>query len=178
MDMQLLFPGKYLKSAEFKGQRVTLTIKGVRLEELEGIKGTQRKGVVSLHGTAKLWVLNRTNAECLKAMWGRETDAWIGKRVTLYPEPYTDQQTGEVTTAIRVFGSPDIAQSITATISLPRKRPFERRLEKTAVKQQAPAPAPVPKPAPAPPVEPTPEPTPEPDEIPFGGGDSEVEAFL
>lgn len=130
MDMTLLFPGKYLKSAEFKGQRVTLTITGIALEELVSQKGSETKGVVAFGESKKLWVLNRTNAECLKAMWGRETDKWIGKRVTLYPEPYTDPQSGEKTTAIRVFGSPDLASNVTAVIALARKKPFQKLLQK------------------------------------------------
>ncbi len=49
-------------------------------------------------------MLNRTNGECLKAMFGRDTGEWIGKRVTLYPAEYQGE------TAIRVKGSPDMTE--------------------------------------------------------------------
>ena len=132
MDIALLFPSKYLKSAEFKGLDVTLTIADIKLEELatDG-GGTKTKGVVSFRETKKLWVINRTNSDCLKGMWGRETDNWIGKRVTLYPAPFSDPFTGEQSTAIRVRGSPDIAKDTTVEIHLPRKKPVRMTMRRT-----------------------------------------------
>ena len=121
MDYELLFPGRFLKSVEFKGQDVTLTIASLRLEELEGDSGKKMKAIVSFRETKKEWVMNRTNAECIKAMFGRETNAWIGKRVTLFPDAYTDPFTKKLGTAIRVKGSPEIRDSVNASFKLGRK---------------------------------------------------------
>lgn len=145
MDVALLFPSKYLKSAEFQGKDVTLTIAGIAIEDLADDRGgTKAKGVVTFRETKKAWVLNRTNAECAKALFGRETDRWVGKRITLYPAPFTDPFTGEVGTAIRVRGSPDIEKDMTAEVHLPRKKPTRMHLKKTAAKGNSPAPAPAP----------------------------------
>ena len=132
MDVALLHPSRFLKSQEFKGKDVTLTITGVHLEELEDEKNRkQNKGVVTFKETPKLLVINRTNSDCIKGMFGRETNNWIGKRVTLYPEPFFNNFTKEHTTAIRVRGSPDIQASTTVTIHLPRKKPTQVRMTKT-----------------------------------------------
>lgn len=161
MDVSLLFPSRFLKSAEFKGRDVTLTIASIKLEELavEG-GGTKTKGIIGFRETPKLWVLNRTNSECLKGMWGRETDAWVGKRVTLFPAPFTDSFTGEQSTAIRVRGSPDIPKSTTVEVHLPRKKPVRMTMNRTGAKaasaQQTATPPPaeetVPDPKPTPPA--------------------------
>lgn len=140
MDAALLFPSKYLKSADFKGKDVTLTIASIKLEDLADDKGgTKTKGIVAFKETPKLWVLNRTNVECVKGMFGRETDAWLNKRVTLYPAPFHDPFTNERTTAIRLRGSPDIEKQMTVEVRLPRKKPVKATMIKTG---QAGAPAP------------------------------------
>ncbi len=145
MNFDELFPGRFLKSSKFKGKDVTLTIKSVRTEELEGDKGKKLKGIVAFEKTPLELVLNRTNGECLKAMFGRETDAWLGKRVTLWPAPYHDNMTGEVTTAIRVRGSPDIDANKTFELKLARKKPTSMTMVKTSgAKGDAPAPQPGP----------------------------------
>ncbi len=133
MNYDDLFPGRFLKSSKFKGKDVTLVIKAVRTEKLPDAKGEKVKGIVAFEKTDLELVLNRTNGECFKAMFGRETDAWIGKRVTLWPAPYTDNMSGEVTTAIRVRGSPDISANITFELLLARKSPSKVTLLKTKV---------------------------------------------
>lgn len=132
MDFDALFPGRFLKAGEFQGKAVTLTIAAVKVEDLEGDNGSKTKGIVSFAESKRQLVLNRTNGECIKAMFGRNTDDWIGKRVTLYPAPYE----GDI--AIRVKGSPDIEKSFTVEIKLPRKRPYNVTLEKTTKAKPAP----------------------------------------
>ena len=146
-----LFPGRFIKSGEFQGKDVTLTISRVRIEELEGDGGKKVRGIVSFRETKKEWVLNRTNGECLKALWGKETDNWLGKRVTLWPAPFQDNLTGEKTTAIRVRGSPDIDKPCTFELKLPRKKSATVTLAKTGsqprpngAKPSAPPPEPPP----------------------------------
>lgn len=135
MDFNEMYPGRFLKSQQFKGRDVTMTIRMVRLEELEGDKGKKTKGIVSFVERPLELVLNRTNGECLKAMFGRETNAWIGKRVTLWPAPYHDNTTGEDTTCIRVRGSPDLAADKPFDLKLARKG------SKTVVMKRTGAPA-------------------------------------
>lgn len=153
MDYDELFPGRFLKSGELKGRDVTLKIANVATEELPDARGVKTnkagervrvRGIVAFEKTEKQLVLNKTNGECIKAMFGRNTDDWIGKRVTFYPA--TVDAFGEETQAIRVRGSPDLAQDLTAELKLGQKtRTAKLRRTGTAT----PKPAPVPEPAPA-----------------------------
>lgn len=147
MDYDQLFPGRFMKSGEFQGKDVTLKIATIRTEELPDEKGKDGKrvrGIIGFHGTKKELVLNRTNGECLKALFGRDTDNWIGKRVTFFPAPYTDSFTGEVGTAIRVRGSPEIASDTNVEIRLPKKKAFNMKMKKTTSGKPAAKPAPEP----------------------------------
>jgi hypothetical protein len=134
MDYDELFPGRFIKSGEFKGKDVTLTIKAVRLEALPQERGGDKvRGIIGFNETEKEWVLNRTNGECLKALFGRDTDAWVGRRITLFPEPYQGE------TAIRVRGTPEITEPLSVTVSLPRKKPYQRTMQPTGKRGGKPA---------------------------------------
>lgn len=147
-DYDELFPGRFLKSGQFKGKDVTLTISGVRLEDLPQENGQPRtRGILAFEKTKLELVLNRTNGECLREMFGRNTDNWIGKRVTFYPA--TIHAFGATETAIRVRGSPDLEKDMSIDIQLPRKKPIRATMKKTGTKngkkaEAAPAPAPEP----------------------------------
>lgn len=133
VDWDELYPGRFLKAGDFKGKNVTLKISAVKIEELIGDKGPQIKGVIAFEKTEKQWALNKTNGLCLKAMFGRSVQDWVGKRVTLFPSTWD----GEI--CIRVFGSPEIREDMTVQIALPRKRPFEMTMHKTGPNAAAPA---------------------------------------
>ncbi len=142
MNWEAMFPGKYIKSAEFNGKDVTLTVKGVVLEDLPDDKGGNKKrGVVSFNETPKALVINRTNATCFAKMFGPETNGWLGKRVTLFAAPFNDPFTGEVGTATRVRGSPDIVDAIEFQAKIGRKQ-AQFKLVKTRGKKAAPPPPP------------------------------------
>jgi hypothetical protein len=142
-DYDELFPGRFLKSGEFKGRDVTLKVRDVDIEDLPDKKGTKVnedgervrvRGIISFEKTDKQLVLNRTNGECLKAMFGRNPNDWIGKRVTFFPAVV--DAFGEETTAIRVRGSPDLEKDVRFELKLPQKTAKAVTLKKTG---QAPA---------------------------------------
>jgi hypothetical protein len=124
VDWDELYPGRFLKATDFKGKNVTLKIKEVNLEELVGDKGTQVKGVVSFDKTEKQLALNKTNGICLKSMFGKKVQEWVGKRVTLFASVWNGEE------CIRVFGSPDIDATNEITVQLPRKRPILMTMHK------------------------------------------------
>jgi hypothetical protein len=126
MNVEKMFESRFIKSADFNGKDWTFTISGVSIEKLDGKKGLQKKGIVSFEAAEKPWVINRTNALCCVAMWGKETDNWIGKRITLHPVVWQGEEL-----AIRVKGSPDLEKSIPVEISLPKKSPFTMTMQKT-----------------------------------------------
>lgn len=152
MDFDLLYPNRFLKSAQFAGRDVTLTIKQVDREELEDDKGKKTKGIVSFVERPFQLVLNKTNGLCLKAMFGRETNDWVGKRVTFYPEAFYNNETKEHTTCIRVRGSPDLKADTSFVLKLSRKKPVTWPLKKTGQARAASPSAPS---APAPASEPS-----------------------
>lgn len=129
MDYEELYPGKFLKAGLFKGRDVTLTIQRVILEVLEGDKGKERRGILVFAETERQLVLNKTNGICLKGMFGRETDAWVGKQVTLYPTEVMFGTTKDL--GIRVRGSPDLPRNIEVEIKLAKKKPRKVVMEKT-----------------------------------------------
>ena len=127
-----LFPSRFIKAGEFAGKPVTLTITGVELEDLEKEDGTAKTSpIVSFAETKRQWVLIKTNAQCLVAMWGTDVDGWLGHKVTLIPERDASGLS-DSGFCIRVQGSPEIEKAIQATIKLPRRRPSTRRLVPTA----------------------------------------------
>ena len=119
MDYDQLFPGRFMKAGEFRGRDVTLTISVIELEDLPQDGGKNKtKGIIGFKETKKGLVLNRTNGECLKALFGRDTDAWIGKRVTLFPSEWNGEP------AIRVKGSPELTKPMAIEVKLPKRRPI------------------------------------------------------
>lgn len=137
MKRDEMLHGRYIKAGEFRGKPVTLNIAALDQELMEREDGTeQSKWVVTFSekrktGEPLMWVLNRTNIECLFAMWD-DTEDWIGKPVTLVPER-DDSPINDTGLCIRVSGSPALSKTVTAKIKLgKRKRPIERRLVKTS----------------------------------------------
>jgi hypothetical protein len=130
VDWDELYPGRFIKAADLKGKNVTLTIASVDLEELEGDKGKRIKGVVGFDGTEKQLALNKTNGICLKEMFGKKVQAWVGKRVTLMPSMWNGED------CIRIYGSPDLPENKEITVALPRKRPMAMTMHKVELKQK------------------------------------------
>ena len=125
VDFDELYPGRFLKSGEFKGKKITLTIQDVVTDELtDAQQGVKRRGIIMFKETERQLVLNKTNGLCIRGMFGRDLTKWIGKRITLYPMEYQGD------TAIRVWGSPDIEKTFDVTVALPRKRPFQMPMHK------------------------------------------------
>ena len=81
MNIDQAFPSKYLKAADLAGKTYRMTITGVHFED---IGDDQRKLVATLAGAQKALVINRTNAEAIAIVYGRDTDNWIGKTIELF----------------------------------------------------------------------------------------------
>ena len=110
VDWDELYPGRFIKASDFKGAQVTLKIKEVNLEELIGDKGAQVKGVITFDKTEKQLALNKTNGICIKEMFGKKVQEWVGKRVTLFASVWNGED------CIRVYGSPDISETREITV--------------------------------------------------------------
>lgn len=131
MNADALIIGQYIKAAEFGNTlplTPTWTIAGDNIEDVPSLKpGAQEgktvpKGVIFFRDIPRGWVCNKTNVACLKAMFGQETEAWVGKRVTLHAVPVQVGPSKEP--GIRVLGSPDITSPVKVTIKLPKRAPI------------------------------------------------------
>jgi len=130
MNIMGAFKGDYIAAVEFDGKTPTLTIDHVKVVDLEGDDGKiKAKPVVYFRETPRGWVLCKTTAQALSAMFTVETDSWTGKRVTLLSQ---EVQVGkERKPGIRVKGSPDLAGDVTFELKLPRKKAQRVKLVKT-----------------------------------------------
>ena len=130
MDYRSLFKGSYLAAIEFGGRTPTMTIANVKIVALEGEDGKSKdRGVVYFSETDRGLVLCKTNAILIAGMFGNDTDAWVGKRITMHA---TEVALGrDRVLGIRVKGSPDIAAPVDVTVKLPKKKAAIVRMEKT-----------------------------------------------
>lgn len=78
-----LCPPPHLEAADFANGDTVVTIRGVEMKEVGDEKVV--KGVVYLEEFTRGLVLNRTNLKRIIGHHGNETNAWIGKTITLYP---------------------------------------------------------------------------------------------
>jgi hypothetical protein len=139
VDWDQLYPGRFLKASDLMGKKPVLEISQVNIEELIGDNGKQIKGLIAFRGKDKQWALNKTNGICLKAMFGREVQKWVGKRVSLFSMMVRNTFTGEDEPAIRVWGSPDLPADKAVEIRLPRKKAFTMTMHRVVLGGQQPA---------------------------------------
>ena len=94
----------FLKAADLKGKGVKLVISKVDMQEFDekGDSGPYKakKLILSFEGTEKQMVCNKTNGRSLGAVFGDETDTWIGKEIKLFTAQVDYQ--GTQVPAIRV----------------------------------------------------------------------------
>lgn len=101
MKISQVFPSKYVAAADLNGKTVTLTIKAVTLEEMVTHKDERvKKPVVWFERATKGLVLNVTNAKIIAALYGDETNDWLGQRISIYPTRV--KAFGQLQDAIRV----------------------------------------------------------------------------
>jgi hypothetical protein len=99
MDVSKLFPSKYLQAQDAVPAR-TVTLRGITQETMKNRDGKdETKPVLRFDEFQKGMVLNKTNAATLSALFGKETDNWIGERVTLGTEDVP--AFGEIQPALR-----------------------------------------------------------------------------
>lgn len=143
-----LYPWRFIKAGNLRGKRVTLTIADVWVEELEGSKGPQKKAILAFERTPAQYVLPKINAVCLRAMFGADVRAWVGRRVTIYatdrvmPMPLTRAERAagksKPDECIRIFGSPEIDRPMTVEFLPPRRKPIRMTMHPTGTRKPEP----------------------------------------
>jgi hypothetical protein len=100
MNINTVFPSKYLRASDLQGREITVTISHLTMEEFDG----DPKPVAYFVGKEKGVALNKTNSTNIASAYGPETDDWQGKSVILYPA-WVDFQ-GKSVEAIRIRPNP------------------------------------------------------------------------
>jgi hypothetical protein len=131
------FPGRFLTAGHFDGKKVTLTVADVYVEDLEGSekKAKPPKMVMSFVGKKMELVIPKTNAYCIKEMFGHKCTDWVGKRITFFP---TKCRFGpSMVDCIRVWGSPDFPEDKDITVPQGRNTPWQTTLHAMKAKPEA-----------------------------------------
>lgn len=84
MNVNDLFPSRFVKAHDLGGKAITVVIRAATLEELGYGAEKEQKLALAFEKAQKMMLLNRTNAMIIAQMYGPETDGWIGKAVILY----------------------------------------------------------------------------------------------
>jgi hypothetical protein len=92
MKLSDMFPSRYVKGEELNGRSVTVTISKVQPEKMRPNPQSPEvtRYVLYTRESKKGVVLSKTTAtQIAQAVGSVETDEWIDKQITLYPEPMT-----------------------------------------------------------------------------------------
>ena len=81
MNLDQMYPSKWLKASDLQGQTVPVVIVRVVMEDVGDEAG---KPVAYFQGKAKGLVLNKTNAMSIGLVHGSDTDGWTGKTIELF----------------------------------------------------------------------------------------------
>lgn len=101
MKVSEAFPSKYLKAVDLNDQDIVATIKSVIMENIGQADDPQEKLVLYFTDQDKGLVCNKTNAGVIAKLYGDDTESWIGKQVTLWPNHDVEFK-GEIVSAIRI----------------------------------------------------------------------------
>ena len=100
MNIDQLFPSKFLRCVDLNGKPRRLTISAIRPEDVGG----EQKVVISFVDETKMLICNKTNARSISKALGNETKNWIGRDIILVPTEVDFR--GEMVDAIRVRPAP------------------------------------------------------------------------
>ena len=129
-----LWPNRFLKADLLKDKPRTLTIDKIMVEVMPTDDGGEKeRGIIYFRETQRQLALNRTNGECLKAMFGKRVKDWVGKQITLVPEIAKFGK--DNVDAIRIKGSPSLEHSVDVEIRMPKRKPQKRTLVPTGKNQ-------------------------------------------
>lgn len=109
MNVNDIFPTRFVAAADLNGKSFVLTIRSVTLEDMQSHDNkTVTKPVAWFTNATKGLVLNRTNTMIIADLYGPETDAWAGKQITIYA------------TKVRAFGKMDDAIRVREEVPTPK----------------------------------------------------------
>jgi hypothetical protein len=84
MNINDLYPSKYLKAVDLNGNAQTVTISRIEVEAIGDPQRPDRKPIIYFQEPIKPMVLNKTNGLAIAARFGPELNNWIGGRLELF----------------------------------------------------------------------------------------------
>ena len=96
MNINNVFPSKYLKAADLNGKTIKVVIERIEMEKM----GNDTKPVLYFQGKTKGLVCNKSNAQLIAAVYSPETNGWVGKEIKVYPGKVNFQ--GQMVDALKV----------------------------------------------------------------------------
>lgn len=102
-DYRKMFDRDYLGHFDLDGKDVTVEINKVVAGELTAMGGRKsKKPILYFSGKEKGLIANKTNCRTIAALYGNNTDDWVGKRITLYVSTTRNPDGGGETECIRI----------------------------------------------------------------------------
>lgn len=98
MEYDDIYQSKWIKADDIGDEDLILTIKDVNAEQVGADK--EMKLVLVFKEHEKQLVMNKTNAENLKDRFGKDPNAWIGKKIALFSTEV--DYAGKTTLAVRI----------------------------------------------------------------------------
>ena len=81
-----MFPSKYLSASDLE-QPTDVKIESVEMETLQVPgKSPEDKPTITFAGDIKSLILNVTNKNTIEALYGDDTDGWVGKWITVHAD--------------------------------------------------------------------------------------------
>jgi hypothetical protein len=105
MQIDQLYPSRFLRCADLQGKPVRVRIANVTREDIGG----EQKVIMAFSNGTKQLVLNKTNARTIsKVLASSDTEGWRGREILLVPAVVDFR--GESVDAIRVRAAPTTPQ--------------------------------------------------------------------
>jgi hypothetical protein len=131
-DYRELYAGKFLTGPEC-AEQPTFKITAVREEQVEDPeKPKQFRVKVVIYGLflrdrERPWIVCKSSAIMLAALFGEDHTRWVGRHVTLRFDPEISVD-GRKVGGARPLGSPELERPITVSIKLPRRKATKHEL--------------------------------------------------
>jgi hypothetical protein len=97
------FPSKWLRGSDAEEGDLLLVIRRISIETIGQGADAEKKPVAWFESEPRGLILNKTNANSLKAMFGDETDDWVGRTIRIYQTETS--YNGEMVSTLRIKGA-------------------------------------------------------------------------
>jgi hypothetical protein len=95
-----MYDSKWLRCADLEGEDRVMTIEKVKAGTVGQGEDAEAKPIIWFVGVRTPFAANKTNGKTISNLYGRDTENWVGKSVTLFPT--TTEYGGEMVECIRI----------------------------------------------------------------------------